>query len=169
MIEQSTMLITQPKVASETWCVYEHQMQLDPAAPPAVIYVNACKLVDLFRFSQGRNNSEWLAMVNIGNPVIVRIVATGQLRSEVMRKAMSHMRTFDPMPICNLRGINVKGARLRLLCSNGMEYANQTEAANDLGVSQSAISLHLRGSLTHVGGFTLTYSGTGAPDAIDLS
>jgi hypothetical protein len=147
---------------SQAWCAFEHIAALEPGAPPAVIFVGACRLIEVYRLADGRTNSEWTKIYANGGTVQVRIIATGD-RLDVMRHAQRHARTFDPLPRCNMYGYNVRGASRAIRCSNGQTYPTQRDAALALGVSQSAISQQLDGKLLSVRGFTFSYT---TPDAV---
>lgn len=167
MTPQSTSLIVDPKHTIDLWCVYEHLMQIEPDGPPVVIYVNACKLSEVYRLTQGRQNTEWLRLTKDRDvKIMVRIVATDTDRYLINREAMRHARIFNPMPICNLRGFNIHGQGRSVECSNGKRYKSQADAAKELGLSQSAISKHLNGQLRHVGGYVFSYP-TGTPENLE--
>lgn len=139
------------------WAAYEYQAVLDPSEPPTVIYVGASTLANVYQLREGRTNSEFVKIFANGGHVLVRVIATGE-RGDVIRFAQQHMRTFDPLPRCNLHGFNVKGRNRAVMCSNGKTYPSQLEAARALGVSQSAISQCLGGRISHVNGMTFTYA-----------
>lgn len=158
MQQNDSCLIINTLVAHETWCVYEHLMVMQDGQPPTVIYVNTCKLSDVYRLSQARQNSEWLKLTKINPTIMVRIIATGDNRHEMGRVATKHSRSFNPMPQCNLRGFRMRGGRGMINCSNGMQYRTQAEAALATGFTQSAISKCLRADVSHVGGLVFTYA-----------
>jgi hypothetical protein len=144
-------------VLRDAWCVYEHYT-LTPGEPPQLIYMATCPLIDIYRMREARDNSEWSAVTNNGTiPIMCRIVATTDDMNEARDFAIRHIKSFPNMPRCNLHGYNMHKSARRLMCSNGKEYATQSDAARDLGVNQSAISQHLQGRLRSVKGFTFTY------------
>ena len=145
MIQQDCSVIVDAINAREIYCVFEHQMVMEPGQPPVVIYVNMCKLIEVYKFTLSRGNSEWVRLTSINPTIMVRIVATGEDRQAMQREAMKHARSFNPMPHCNLRGFKVRGGNGTIRCSNGMEYRTQMDAAAATGCSQSAISKCLRG------------------------
>lgn len=157
IIDQSAALIIDPREIPATWCVYEHLMQMDDDGPPVVIYVNACKLLELYRLGQGKQNTEWVNITKHGRPIIIKVVATGTDRMVIQRHAMKHLRSMSPMPMCNLRGFSLAGRARTVYCSNGKTYNSQDQAAQELGISQSAISKHLRGDLQQVRGLIFSY------------
>jgi hypothetical protein len=150
-------LIINVRPEAPIWAAFEYQASLEPGTPPTVIYVGAAILADVYRLVEGRTNSEFVKLFANGGHVLVRIIATGE-RIEIIRFAQQHMRTFDPMPRCNVHGFNIKGISKAVMCSNGKTYPSQTEAARDLGVSQSAISQCLGGKISHVNGLTFSYA-----------
>lgn len=140
------------------WCVYEHWLH-DPDAPDGrtLIFVSACKLTDVFTLIDGKANSEWNRLVTDRSYLFIRIVFTGE-RVACQREAANHARRQSPYPRCNLAGFNMHGANRPILCSNGVTYSGQTEAAQALGLNQGQISLHLRGQVATVKGYTFTYA-----------
>lgn len=156
----AAIIYTPATPESDMWCVYEHSIKAsDPTAPPKVIYINACKLNDVFRMSEAHNNSEWARLTTFNPLIMIRITAVTTDRAEAMKEAQKQIRSHNPMPDCNLRGYNMFGRSNAILCSNGKEYPNQLEAANALGLSQSAISQQLRGKLKSVKGYTFSKKG----------
>lgn len=153
----ASLIVDTLATPSDVWCAFEHQATLEPGKPPAVILVGACKLVDVYRLTEGKTNSDWHALFARGGHVLVRIIATGE-RTDIIRYAQRHAFSFPTMPRCNLRGFNVRGANRAVRCSNGETYKTQRDAAKALGVSQSAISQHLDGKLTSVRGLTFDYA-----------
>lgn len=156
-----TSLVIDTQKVSETYCVFEHHIQTALDRPPEVILVGACRLIDVHRLIEGKHNSEWSTIFAGGGHVMVRIVAVGTDKQEIARYAMQHARTFDPMPRCNLRGFSMKGGKRPIKdLTTGEIYPSQSEAANALGMAQSALSRHLRGELKHVGGRVFQYIGS---------
>lgn len=144
----------------DTWCAFEHLAVLEPGRPPEVIMVGACPLVDVFRLREGRENSEWAKMFRNGGHLMIRIVHTEADRSAVRRFALEHSRKFDPMPRCNVKGFRVSHRHQPIKCEQtGKRYKTQKQAADDLGLTQSAISRHMKGELAHVKGFVFRYAG----------
>lgn len=137
--------------ADHLWCVYEHHL------PPHIIYVNACKLIDVFRMRDARNNSEWAKMFAEGGGVHVVITMVTDDRNEAFNRAIERAKSITPMPRCNLHGYNMHRTARPLICSNGMTYPTQQAAAAALNISQSNISRHLNGGLAHVNGLTFAY------------
>ena len=82
---------------------------MQPGQPPVLIYVNICKLVDVYRLKQGRENSEWIKLMAPGTQVLVRIIATSTDKAAIKKHAMLHCRSFSPMPICNHRSTTNPG------------------------------------------------------------
>lgn len=159
---QDCALVLNTKSATELWCVYEHLVSFSADQPPQVIYVNACRLQDVWKMTEARSNSEWQAIFAQGGHTLVRVVAIADNRDDATKHARAHIATFDPMPRCNLRGFNNKGAARRVVCSNGTTYPTQSAAAAALGVTQSAISQALRGDLKQVGGWSFEYAPHGS-------
>jgi hypothetical protein len=158
IIPQSASTIIDPNLVEKMWCAYEHLMQFDDGEPPKVIYVNFCKLLDVHRLAQARRNTEWIRLTEGNRLVIVRVIATSQDRLLVQRHASEHMRAFSPMPICNAKGFVATAQRRKLYCSNGQQYDTQQQAAQALGISQSAVSKHLKGNLNHVAGYVFSFT-----------
>lgn len=138
-----------------TWCVYELRV---PGPEIAPIYVNACKLKDVFHLKDAHDNSEWVRMYKDGGAIMIHIIAVSDDRNEAMRAAIEHCKSYNPMPRCNLHGYNLKSVNRPILCSNGVTYSTQAEASTALGVNQGNISRCLRGQLRTVGGYSFTYA-----------
>jgi hypothetical protein len=155
----SLTITTDTKV--RIWCVYEHLATFEAGKPPVLIYVNACPLLDVYGFYDGRRNTEWIRMFSNGAHVQVRIIATALTPHEARRHAGEHIKAQPTIPICNLRGINIKSTPQRIRCSNGEVYETQKIAAEALGVQGSAISRHLRGVGKSVSGYTFEFVNLG--------
>jgi hypothetical protein len=147
--------------AGNLWCVYDVIMHTnpDPAAPPEIIYVDCCKLSQLFTLAKAQGNSEFARMTKGNVPGVIRLLKITDDQAEGNREAFRLIRQSNPR--CNLHGYNMTGQKGRpLVCNNGQIYGNQSEAAKALGISQGAISRHLRGELKQVNGFRFEYATT---------
>lgn len=154
---QDASIIIDPNRNHELWVVYEHWW-FNPDGADQIVYVNTCMLKDVFYMREARNNSHWLKwFADTGHQVRVRIIATYGNMIDAQRAAITHLKKFNPMPPCNEYGLQLSYAGRPLLCSNGQEYATQSDAAMALGVSQSNISEHMRGRRKNVKGYTFTY------------
>lgn len=132
------------------WCVYEHRLHKPGGEPSEVIFVSWCKLNEVYNLTYAARNSEWKKLsATPGVFIYVKIIATGT-ESDCRNAAVRHMRTFDPMPICNLKGVDTTLVSRRIGCSNGKEYESQTDAATQLGIPQGMISRHLNAGPNHV-------------------
>lgn len=158
-VQPENNVIVDVKRALVDWCAYEHWATLQPGQPPQCIFVGATRLVDVYKLNDGRNNSQWAKIFANGGSVLIKIIATGADRSEIINAAVRASRSHEPAPICNIQGFNMAGSLRRIACSNGEIYDNQAHAAMALGTHQSAISRHLGGHSAHVKGHTLTYVG----------
>lgn len=149
---------TPADLAAKLWCVYEHHAFTSADEPPEIIYVNACPLADVFKMNDAYNNSDWLKVTGHGNdrPIMIRVIATTPEKLEALAFMNKHVRSFATMPRCNMFGYTMAGSTRPILCSDGREFANQTEAADALGVSQALVSLAVNGKRRSVRGFTLT-------------
>lgn len=162
MNKADASLVVDTHQPGKLWCAFEHLVSFAAGAPPEVILVGTCKLQDVYRLIDGARNSEWQRIFSGGGQVMVRVIATGLEQQEVHRFAMTHMRSMPTMPRCNLRGVTTKGTAQRIECvTNGVTYDSQKSAADALSISGSAISRHLRGDLSHVGGYVFRLAGEG--------
>lgn len=159
VMQPENQVIVDVRGALTDWCAFEHWATLAEGKPPECILVGACRLVDLFKMNDGRNNSEWTRIFANGGSVMIRVIATSPDRSAIMNAAIRASKQYDPIPRCNLVGYVLQGALRRIHCSNGEIYDNQQHAARALGATQSAISRHLNGHLAHVKGHRLHYAG----------
>ncbi len=153
-------LVVAVQETADQYCAYEHHLIVTPGQPPEIIMVGSCKLTDVYRLIDGKTNSDWAGIFANGGSVMVRIIAVGDNKVDMRRFAATHARSLPKMPRCNQHGYNVRGITRRIICNNGIEYESQAKAAMELGISQSAISRHLRGELGSVNGFTFFYQGT---------
>lgn len=159
VMQPENSLIVDVRTSLTDWCAFEHWATLQADRPPQCILVGACRLVDLYKMNDGRNNSQWSKIFANGGSVMIRVLAVGKDRSEILNLAVRTSRAHDPQPVCNFHGFNMIGALRRISCSNGDFYDNQEHAARALGASQSAVSRHLAGHSRHVKGHMLTYVG----------
>lgn len=148
----ATMPIIDVNKVENLWCVYEHHN------PPEIIYVNACRLRDVFSMREARDNSEWFRMYQKGGGLLLHITMITVDRNEAIRSAIERVKSLPTMPRCNLHGFNMRTASRPIICSNGVTYQTQSEAAKALGVAQPHISRNLRGALKSVNGYTFAYA-----------
>jgi len=143
------------------WACYEHQVTFEAGKPPEVIMVGVTKMCDVYRMAECRLNSEWQRIFAKGGHVMVRIIATGDDKPEMMRWAATHMRSLDKIPRCNLHGVSTRGYARPIRCENtGEVFASQKEACDALGIHQSAMSRHLGGGLGKVNDMVFRYVST---------
>ena len=154
-------LIVTTSAKERPWCVYEHLATFEVGKPPVLVYVNACPLLDVYGLYEGRRNTEWIRMFSNGAHVQVRIIATAPTFHEARQAAADHIKAQPQIPLCNLRGINIKSTPQRVRCSNGKVYDTQKIAAEELGLAGSAISRHLRGLGKSVSGYTFEFVNLG--------
>ena len=154
----NAFMVVDTETSRDDWCTYEHLVTIEEGAPPTVLMVGACKLTHVYNLADGKRNSEWVNMFRNGGQVLVRIAATGN-KHDMFKYA--HQLVQQYKPIANVQGHNLKSARRAVVCiTNDKRYDSQIDAANDLGLHQSAISRHLKGELKSVSGFQFIY----APD-----
>jgi hypothetical protein len=156
-----TSLVMSTSAKVRLWCVYEHLATFEAGKPPVLVYVNACPLLDVYGFYEGRRNTEWIRMFSNGAHVQVRIIGTTTTFHDARQFAAEHIKAQATIPICNLRGINIKSTPQRIRCSNGEVYETQKIAAAALGIHASAISRHLRGIGKTVSGYTFEFVNLG--------
>ncbi len=154
--QPSSLTIVTPQGCADDWCLFEHSIIVNQGEPPQVIYVGTCRLRDVYKLIEARRNSEWRRIVTDRTPLFLRILQTGD-KGEMIRASASQVRTYPAFPRCNLVGHDAFAMTKALICSNGETYKSQADAADSLGVSQSAISRHLRGEVRHVRGYTFAY------------
>lgn len=145
---------------NKLWCAYEHHV------PPQIVYVNTCKLTDLFKLADARDNSEWFKMFANGGGIMIHLLLITDSRHRAVETAIARAKSLTPMPRCNLHGWNMKTSARPILCSNGKTYSTQREAADELKLDQGNLSKHLRGELKTVGGYTFAYA---SPEAENIT
>lgn len=137
-ILQESQITETPDGMLSQYCVYMHRYGPDDT----LIFIGVDRLIHVFSCPEARNNSEWCAITQSKETLQINIVATGthgvclSLRSQLL---------LQHQAICNIRGRHVGGATVIECVETEQRYATQTEAARATGVSQSAISAHLRG------------------------
>lgn len=136
---------------ANAWCAYEHVMHQPGQEQTSVVYISWCKLHEVYNLTYASRNSEWVKLATPGTYIYVRIIAIGG-EADCRNLAIRKTRETSPMPVCNLKGVDMTLTSRRLGCSNGEEYESQTDAARILGVPQSMISQQLAGKLKHVKG-----------------
>lgn len=132
------------------FCVYEIWQE------KTLIYIGSCKLTALHQIPDAQRNSEFMRMVGREGEFNLRLIASGD-RSNCHNFRARHARSFPELPICNRVGTS--GRFTAIICNeDGRKYRTQTEAATAYGVSQSAISNHMRGRIGYqtVGGKTFS-------------
>ena len=150
IIEQSGSVVVDVRDATKTLCVYEHY--IGGGDTEQIIFVNVCSLVDVHKLTDARINTEWARIFTGGGSVGVRVLATGMDRRALLHWARQYMDRIGT-PRCNEMGYNRFNQLQQIRCvNNGKVYNSQNEAAEDLGLSQGAISRHLRGQLSRVKG-----------------
>ena len=159
-MEHDCNIVVQPGNIDKTWCVYEHYHMGDGSNPPIVVYVGAEKLTDIFFFRQGRRNSEWHSLYGSGEAnLLVRIIKTFDHQLDAQNFCIDHLRRYQPIPQCNLKGYNLTRTTRAILCSNGQQYDSQADAARKLDINQSSISKHLlNGKPKTINGYSFKYS-----------
>jgi hypothetical protein len=155
--QDCALIAASPVALDSQWCMYEHHMIFTPGDPPTLVYVNACKLTDVYLLREARNNSDWCALAANGYPIVVSITNTFDNQAEAINHVQRAIKAMQPMPRCNLHGYNLFGSNRIIVASDGREFASQAEAARLLGCSQSAISQHMRMQLKSIKGITLAY------------
>ena len=135
------------------WAVVEHHVAMHEGEPPEIIYVSADKLIDVFRFIPGRKNTEWRKIFENGGSVMLRIVYTCDTVTEARQQANLHMKQLPTVPVCNLKGVPMRGRGIAVECVTTKErFPNQARAAEALGIPASGLSRHIKGTLAHVNG-----------------
>jgi hypothetical protein len=145
--------------ARDTWCVYEHQVVMQPGEPPETIFIGACRVIDVYDMVDARSNSEWQNIFANGGQVLINIIGTTLNRVDAMRTASEMTKTAPVIPRCNLLGHNLRSQRRPILClNNNVRYETQLHASADLGIHASSISRHMRGQASHAQGYKFIYA-----------
>lgn len=159
LIPVDTSLVLDTRRVNSYFAVVEHLAAMSPGQPPQIIYVGCERLVDVYKMINARQNTEWARIYQSGGSVMVRIIALADERAEATRYAILHIRAMEAMPRCNNIGSTIRMIGRPVTCSNGETYTSQKHAADVLGLSQSSVSRHMRGDLSHVRGYTFKYAG----------
>lgn len=139
------------------YVVYEHRIILGDGSEK-IAYIGMCQHSELFEYPDAKRNSEWVKFFTTGTLFKVNVLhivksveeAEGLLTFETLCRPL--------MPYCNARGHPVTTAQI-IKCSNGITYPSANAAARSLGISQPALSRHLRGKSGYrsIKGLTFTY------------
>lgn len=121
------------------------------ADPFSVIWIGVVKTHDVFKFIEPAKNNQWRNYVSLETDLIVTINMIG---TKIECQIHAGKLIVQHKPICNLTGHNHSK---RVACSNGIIYANQSEAAMALGVSQGAVSAVINGRLKSIKGHYFSY------------
>lgn len=140
------------------WCVYKHMIMLHPHPLTLPIYVGISEFSEVSRMKDARQNTHWLKMTSApGTQIVIQIITIFDNYPEAMNWLTNYIKTSTEPLDCNRYGYSLKGIRRPIVSSTGVTYDNQERAALALGVSQSAISQHLRGAMPSVKGQVLRY------------
>jgi len=123
---------------------------------PTPLWLGTVRTPDVYKLSGFADNDGWRRHVTPDTMITIIILCTGDIW-ECRRYADTLLREMK-LPICN--GYRIATAAHRatpIRCNNGEVYRSQTDAANQLGLSQAHISRHLNGGLKHVQGYTFEY------------
>lgn len=159
VLQPENAVILDVRKSSNDWCVFEYWATLKEGEPPQCIMCGAERLIDVYKLRTGKSNTEFARIFANGGTIMVRIIAIGGSRRELIQAAVMQTRKYTPAPVCNTKGYTAGGIIRRISCSDGRIFDSQQHCAVELGVSQSAISRHLRGEGNHVKGYLLTYAG----------
>lgn len=151
------------RTVGDIWCVYRHQYPSVDGQPPVILYINACRLTDVFEMNEARNNSDWATVYANGGAIMLEILSVHATAGEAQSTAHRLIKSMNPFPRCNLHGYNMHRSARPILCSNGVTYKTQSEAASALRINQGNLSKHLREPdvLKSVGGYTFKYVESG--------
>lgn len=148
-----TLMLIHDRRPTQYWAACEYMMG------NTVIHMDIDKFDRVQELRAPRNNSHfqsWLTS-NPNTVVIINILAYGNDRFELARWLGERMRAMPVRPECNALGINTGRMKRMIVASDGRTFEGQIAAARALGVSQGAISHHLRGHTATVGGVMLQY------------
>lgn len=131
------------------WCVVEYwtKEHIDAEWRFTMLYV--CELRQAYTFHGLYRNPVWRDMVKPDMLINARVTHVGDVIS-CRRHMDTRLNTMPVKPPANVHPAHWIMKVSRLECSNGQTYRNQSEAARQLGLTQSAISKHLAGGLDHV-------------------
>ncbi len=124
----------------KSYCVYEIQN-----GDSVLLFIGVCRLIDVYGMPDARRNSEFVKHITPGTNIGIKITHVGT-RPECSNMRGSVLMTTIPRPIMNLLGHDTTGQTREITCNEtGVTYANQTECARILAISQGALSNHLAG------------------------
>lgn len=159
---ECTIAAQMNQMTNATYCVVSYQ-RINGTAPPTLMMITACPLSQAFNMTVPGRNAYWRSVMTPETGVIVEVHKIGT-KQECNIDATSRMARAPVKPECMRWTVAARGTRL-IACSNGQTYRDQSEAADALGVSQSAISQCLRGHMATVRGETLMYADQPEPYA----
>lgn len=134
------------------YAVYEHVL-----ADGKVIFINLCRLTEVFTLKQARDNSEWRKLFANGGGMFINIIHTTNDEIEGRNFASKRIAELGYRPHCNLYGHDLRVHNRRIRCSNGEIYNSQSDAARALGLHQGNLSKHMKGFSKTIGGYWFEY------------
>ena len=147
-----TIALTREQVAHD-FCVYQHLMAPGDGQPPVIIYIGVCRVRDVLNAPDASVNTEWLKYVRGDTPLLLTVTHSGA-ETDCYRQRAEDVRRHRPH--CNVHGTMLTTRSVPVLRSDGVEFANQTAAADALGVAPDRISKALKHPGRRVKGYTFT-------------
>lgn len=142
---------------NHTWAVVEYSVfDVDAPHGKRLIYILGCKLSVVTSLAEPARNSEWNKIVSDATYLYINVCFIGE-KFAALREASNRVRALSPRPHCNARGYSLNNVSRPIVCSNGITYPSQIEAARALGINQGQLSRHLSGELQHVKCLTFAY------------
>lgn len=160
--QDCALIAASPDAIEQLFCSYEHHMVFTPGDPPTLVFVHACKLTDVYLMREARSNTDWVLLAEQNYPLIINVTNTFDSLADAINHVQRQVKAMPAPPRCNLHGYNMASMRRIIVCSDGREFGNQSEAARAIGVSQSAISQHMKSKTSTVKGYKLAYKTTGS-------
>lgn len=145
-----TQITYDPAKIESLYCVYSHEIpQLDPndvtKAISLTVWIGHCKYNEFLLSPDARRNSEWTKHVRNAMSVTVKVLSVHATAVEASNAAFALVRVQRPH--CNVHGHQPSRVAPVECLDTGEIFETASAAALFYGMSQSAMSNHLRGRI----------------------
>lgn len=155
IVEFDSSIVMRTELRVRQYAIFEHHAVMVEGQPPELIFIGHDRLSEIYKLLTPRKNTEWSRIYANGGSVMVRIVAITNDKQEAIRYVLARIRNAEKIPICNRRGLNIRGGAQAIECiETGERFASQREACEAFGIREPNMTRHMQGLALTVGGMT---------------